>query len=882
MTNISNGLFQICPQNQGIDIMTEQYYFHPDYDSRVHVDYAKLNPIGTAFVGQMGLLSRLELKAGLVHAEIPNEDCEREEEYKDAIRKSLQRLKCFQDSFRLDEINTARQILVWRDSMKMAGWDFKPFANCSDVLADLSLIEGNFKNSFLSIADRWSAIREYISKNPISISITACCEKTQIHPVISDILDKLGAKFVPLSDVGGKVDVCKFKDAFDAYQSAALTLDPKKDIIVVQNANMLNEALCQVGHAEIDASLEDNFSPITQLFRITLLIYAEPKNFGNIISYLLTKPSPVTCGHELGSYLLKNCGWGDADTWNNFISGVSIFKKWDAASNTPVSYTPEEVQSIQKEFSDFKVFIGSIGQNTSGADIKARISDLITWTNSTRAGQFVSIQKANLRNICRRLFILLDEKKSYTPDEIKNLADSITTSSSIPVASSKVESFYTYPSLGCIHDSVSDGKVVWVDCYGHIEASYDYSFLSPTDSASLQKCGVGIWPKTEQVAAKIALLLASVKHAGKDVVLFIPQNADGARAEVSPLVSELGINMSSAGTYSLTTSANPVVPFASKAKTDYYDLKVAVPQRDKESYSSLNMLINTPFDYVLQYACGLYAPEVGQLEGLDRICGSVAHKAFENMCKANGNDAVKVKAIVSDPALLHAEVEKAASECGIVLLLPENSFRLNTLKSDLQESFSNLIDIIITNNLKIIGIEMVYSEAQSPIVQNNDLKAKIDLVLKSKSGDICVFDLKYGSPKHYKDNLVDDMALQLDIYKYCVENDTTGLKSRVEMVGYFNLKVGRLFTTYSNFVPSSNIEVVVCKNPKNNVMNLVKDSYDFRFDEFNTSHKLEEGEGCPTSVLAYASSTLYPLNETRGSKNESKFSNYKLFKGGSK
>lgn len=863
--------------------MTEQYFFHPDYDSRVHVDYTKLNSIGTAFIGVMGLLSRLELKAGLVHAEIPNEDCAREQEYRDAIKNSSKSLKCFKSSFDLDEINSTRQILCWRDVMKMACWDFKTFDNCSDVLADLSVIESNYKNSFLGIADRWIAVKEYIANSQIPISITACCEKNQIHPTILYILEKLNAKFVPYSDEnGGVLTSYKFKDAFDAYQAAALTLDPQKDILVTQNANMLNEALVKAGHAEIDASLEDNFSPLVQLFRITLLMFAEPRNFRNIVSYLLTSPCPILCGNRLGDYLLEHCGWGDENAWNNFISEVQNFTKWDDASNTSVPYTPSEIQDIQNGFNDFKTFIGSIRPNASGTDIKSKISDLIAWTNSTRAGQIISIQKANLRNICRRLFILLDEKKSYTPDEIKSLADSINTSSSVPVASSRVESFYTYPSFGCIYDSVSDGKVVWIDCYGELAASYDYSFLPPSDAAALQRKGVGIWSKTEQVAAKIALMSAAAKHAGTDVVLFIPQNSDGSRVALSPLVAELGIDMAKVGPYSLKVSANTVVPFASNPKTDYYDLKVAVPQRPHESYSSLNMLINTPFDYVLQYACGLYAPEVDQLDGLDRICGSVAHKAFENMCKASGNNTANVKAIVSDPTLLGAEIDKAASECGIVLLLPENSFRLNNLKSDLQVSFSNLIDIIINNNLQIVGNEMNYKEASSSIIQNNELTAQIDLVLKNKAGEICVFDLKYGKPKYYRDKLVEDKALQLDIYRYCVEHDTYGLQSQVAMVGYFNLKVGRLFTTYPNFSPSGNIDVVNCKNTLSNVMDLVRSSYDFRFDEFNSKHQLEEGEGCPTASLTYFSSSLYPQSEKSGNKSQSRFSKHTLFKGGSK
>lgn len=859
--------------------MTEQYFFHPDYDNRVHVDYAKLNAIGTAFVGPMGLLSRLELKLGLIHAEIPNEDCEREEQYKDAIKKSNP--NSFANSFKLDEVNTTRQLLRWRDALKMADWDFKSNSSYSDVLNDIAAIEAKFAaDTFVGIADRWIAVKNNIAKNPFAIDITVCCDKSQIHPTIADVLNKLKAKYISLSDeYKGKVTAYKFKDAYDAYKAAALTLDPQKDIIIAQNTKAFNDVLKTVVHSEIDASYDNGNTSVVQLFKITLLMFADPYNFRNIVSYLKTSPCPVMCGDKLGDYLLGNCGWGETAEWNNLISNVATYQKWDPVSNSFVAYSPNEVNEIQNGFNDFKAFVQGIGATTNGADIDNKISVLISWANKYHADPAIRSQKAMLRNLCRRLFILLDVNKDYTPDEIRTLVDNIEENATFTTGVSKVDSFFTYPSLGCIHDSVAGGKVVWVDCYGELSANYDYSFLSPSDVSSLQASGVGIWAKTDQVAAKISLLSASAKHAGKEVILFIPQNADGARTVASPLISELGIDMTKVRGYTLATSSNPIVPFASAPQTGYYNLKAAIPQRIHESYSSLNLLINYPFDYVLQYACSLYPPKICDFENLTPISGTVAHKAFENICKANSNNARMAQNAIARTGYLDAEIRNAAMQCGVVLLLPENSFLMNALYGDLQVAFTNLLDIIVTNNLDIVGNELEYKETSSSIINSNELTAKVDLVLKDKQGKIYIFDLKYGNPNTYKANLFNDKALQLDIYRYCVEHDTTGKKANVEMVGYFNLKVGRLFTVYSGLVSSNNVEVITPKSPLTNIMGMVKDSYDYRFNEFNTNHILEEGEGCSTSSLTYGTiAGLYPLKK----KSSNRFSDFNLFKGGSK
>ncbi|MCQ2190957.1 MAG: PD-(D/E)XK nuclease family protein [Paludibacteraceae bacterium] len=877
--------------------MTEQYFYHPDYDGHVHVDYANLNSIGTSFFGNMGLLSRLELKAGLIHAEFPNDDCEREEQYKVAIRKSS--LKCLAASFAMDEVNVTRQILRWRDALRMADWNFNPNPSYSDVLNDIAEIESNFNSSIVGISDRWIAIKRYLDGGKsLLINITANCDRSQIHPTIAYILDKLGAKYEPLSDEnggnvngeneektsGGKsgIEIYKFKNAFDAYRAAALTLDPTKDVVVSQNSAAFNDVLKSVGHSSIEATIDDSNSSVLQLFKLRLLMFADPKNLRNVVSYLKTSPCPVLCGDRLGDYLLNHCGWGDSTEWNDFVNNVPTWNKWDSKTQKSVPYTSTEIKDIQNDFKGFKSFLHVVNPSAvSGVAIKQSIDDLINWTKNSRAGQTVSRQKANLRNLCRRLNLLINVNKTYNADDITTLVDNANTSSAMDVDSFKVDSFFVYPSLGCIHDSVSDGKIVWVDCYGELVADYDYSFLSPDDVKNLTALGVSVWSKVDQMAAKNSLLLSSAKHAGKEVLLFVPQNADGLRVAASPLISMLGADMDKALTYSLTLSSNPVVSFASKAGTPYYNLNpnTTIPQRQHESFSSLALLIDSPFDYVLKYVCGLYAPSIDSLDGLNRICGTVAHRTLETICNTTGFNVSNVQQIITNQTVLDGYIEQAALENGILLLRPENSFLLTTFKNEVGKSFCNLLDIISQNNLSIVGCEVDYLESPSPIVGGNELTAQCDLVLEDAHSNKYIFDLKYGSPTYYRSKLIDDSALQLDIYKYCVMNDVNR-KSNVEMVGYFNLKLGCLFTTYGGLLHSNNVEVIKPKKVKSNVMNMVRDSYNFRFDEFNSKHLLEEGETCDVTGLTYHTTPdLYPLGTNLGKKSVNRFSHFGLFKG---
>ena len=871
--------------------MKETYYFRPAYDGHVHGDFVKTPSIGTEFIGPMGLLSRLELKLGLTRRETP--DYEREKLYQQAIGQAP--LNLLLDSFEGDAANTTKKLLRWRDALVMAGWNGE---GNSDLLKELAAIEVVFKNlntaKLLGIADRWIEVKNNVSSWATKIDIIACCKDNQIHPTIKGILEGLGAEFNPMSPAdGNKIIAYEFTDAYDAYQTAAVKLNPYKDIIVVQNSKALNDALQKVGQAPIEATLEDANSSVLQLFKLTLLMFAEPNNLRNIVSYLMTRPCPITHGNKLGEYLLSKCGWGDAQEWMAFIgnlgkdkNGKPILKK-DGTS----LYSNDEINAMKDEFQKFKDLLDGIQATTNGATIKKEVEKLYDKTKKYNNDPIVRAQLKNVREFCKHIFLHLDEKLGYKSKEIKQLVDRIFSEGTYKMASATTKSFFTYPSLECIHDTKTDGHVVWVDCYGELLPDYDYDFLSVTDIAYLTANAIIIWKNTDQVAAKVALLSAAAKHAGKEVILFVPKNAQGERVKQSPLLTDLGIELQyiSGSWLDLKKSKEDVVEFPSKPKTLYYDIPegITIPQREKESYSSLEMLIQYPFDYVLKYACGLYAPEIDQLEGISRICGSVAHKTLENLYKLHKGNLDNMEAAFK--ANLSDLVNTAAQQCGMVLLLSENRFVLEKLKQDLQNAFTNLITILRANNLSIAGMEEIYSEKPSSIVQGNELEARIDLVLKDQNGKVLIFDLKYGTPKYYREKLEKDEALQLDIYKYCVENATPGNKAKVRMVGYYNLKEGKLFTLDKSLTTDANVVTVdvganATITKTLSIPQLVQNSYEYRFGEFNgEEHHIEEAEGEYTSNLGYPDKTKrYPLKTKNAKKDINNFSDYKLFKGGSK
>ena len=126
--------------------MTIHFSIH--FDGEVFVN-SQTDLMGTIYVGPMGLLKQLELRAGL-HTEVKS-DVEREADYLNAMTPCV----CgtmFENAFNVDKIGVAGKLLGWRDNLIMAGWN----GECDDLkakkLAFLTTIEQDFHSSGLAEA----------------------------------------------------------------------------------------------------------------------------------------------------------------------------------------------------------------------------------------------------------------------------------------------------------------------------------------------------------------------------------------------------------------------------------------------------------------------------------------------------------------------------------------------------------------------------------------------------------------------------------------------------------------------------------------------------------------------------------------------------------
>jgi hypothetical protein len=261
----------------------------------------------------------------------------------------------------------------------------------------------------------------------------------------------------------------------------------------------------------------------------------------------------------------------------------------------------------------------------------------------------------------------------------------------------------------------------------------------------------------------------------------------------------------------------------------------------KESNTSIDTLINFPFNYVMDYVALLPSPDENQLKNTYTTTGLVAHHFFQHVIEDGHHDYSEMKRLTNDE--FDQRLETAIDVTGLILRLDENATALNSFRSHLKESMLALIDIMEIKRLKLEGCEIGFPERKEDVVKLDtiqDFGARIDLLLKNESGQYVIFDFKWSYSKQFEEKLQDDLSIQLELYKQAVTKTYTDKK--VVGVGYYLMPKKQLITTDFEEIPEKNLikhidkpeEIVKLKDK-------IAHSYNYRMDEIMRGH-IEEAE----------------------------------------
>lgn len=153
----------------------------------------------TVATGDAGLLEQLLMRAGLPQtiADEEDKDDTRIAPYREALQ--AQADSPFADSLAADQTGTAKQLLQWRDTLVMAGWEAKMTEDSKN--AKLRVLSACDKaiSAYPSKADRWRQVLDKLQAGEEVLrkgdTIEVHVPSELIHPIIKKVLDLLHAEY---------------------------------------------------------------------------------------------------------------------------------------------------------------------------------------------------------------------------------------------------------------------------------------------------------------------------------------------------------------------------------------------------------------------------------------------------------------------------------------------------------------------------------------------------------------------------------------------------------------------------------------------------------------------------------------------------------------
>ena len=821
--------------------------------SYLNLDQRRGQWLGLKVCGSTELLSELELRAGIVAPE--QTEPERLVAFHASVKNNVGGT-VFEQSFRTDEVGVARQLMAWCDALLMAGWTPDTPAPSAKLEA-LAQIAAGVQGKH--VAQRWQDLTAYLSNHTIfsNDDVIEVHVAQLILPVIKATLDQLALQATVdyVTNEGAMltdVSVYHFKTRTKAYQWYLSQPEALEGVTVTVSADncILNDMAIAMGRPALNSKSQNSNPQLLQLFKLGLSLFARPLNVYNLLSYLQVPGNPLGgVAYKLAQVLADEGG---------------INEKWQQAISE-YDFTDDDGRDQRDDKLAFIEMVSAAyaPDRIPVADVRAYTGKLAHWCDLLLYSRHVDDERKEqlvvLAAFCRSLLAILPVDGFITSNDLKAHVDGIY----------RPQSFTHMRAQQGSPDVVSDvtqladraGKVCWLGCVGGSVQPYPFDFLNQTECESLNRSGIAIPAKSDFYTLLHRQQMDALKNISR--LVLVTWEFDGnARQEEHPLVTQLKQQHKDDWRTLFHADEQPRLQTVTgdvstlEPQTSYQLSSMADLRRDKESYSSVSVLIQHPFDYTMEYLLRLKEPTVGKLPDLDTTKGLVAHLVVETLVKEHLGQMADYYLGLGAEA--RDELFNAAiAQKGAILMLPEYHIECQQFKAVLHDSVKALARTIKHLRLTPLGSE-VELNVELPTI--GTFQAKIDLLLQDADGRYVIFDMKWSESNSYRERLEQNKAMQLVLYRQAVEQH---FEAEVAGVGYYLFPRMTLFTT--DYTDSDHIKQVNVKTDaaERDLFAEVQNAYAYRRNALNGGF-IEDGELTPIEDLEYtkastADQPLYPI-----------------------
>lgn len=886
-------------------------YYCPFYNGNYYMNMQDNHvALDVQVLETQGLLEQLAMHAG-IHQQIPSYPDRLASYHKVLLTYDKEREKnIFHKSIAIDSMSVAKTLLQWRDYLALCGWNGNTVLKDCSRLNALAEIDQLYEDDDKGLAKLLSKLQEQLDLmisgkaaipsvyKELTIEIPCAIDllPNYIQPILT-ALQNLGVIIEETEENKKAMPKTINEIHFSQQWKAEAWLsqqDPNAyDLWINTDNKRLDNWLHMSGQPVCGSEMENANPQITQLFLLAVQLFQRPLNVNTLLQYLFLPECPLNWKfrRELAKNIVREGGFCNEKVQECIKAYIEREFK-DEKDTTPQKSTPQQREENYKNYLPFDLRAEdkalTIAKETDLVDKKALINFLSSIGShaSERAVKIAAklpydARISQLRAVSEMIKALSDQINNIIEGDLsfKTLiqwAQSLYESGDYKLYNAQTHSrtLITQPS-----NMISRAaKVIWCDFYGDDAKRLSTDFLSPYEQQELKKHGVRLWDKDNESKLLNILSARPLHHTSESLTVITCDKLGASKLPQHPLyhlIQETAREQKGDVLYNaLATKEVEMVDNrrdSDKEKICFDAKEHPVTWKDTESFSSMEKLLQDPFDYFMLYPLQFQDISDTNIK-LPTTYGNVAHETIEYLFTTDRGSNTLTGYVEShfEEALHRALLRK-----GALLLLPEHHLDKDRLTYQLRKCVKNLAVLVEENNLTVVKCEQKELE-QLDFEEEIFLKGYIDMVLKDKSGNEVVFDLKWTSKKDkFQKMLEKNRALQLAIYQAMLKKHSS--ESTVVRTAYFVMPQGKLFS--SDIFKGANFELIT-PDSQGDVMVQLRKGYTERRKEINEG-VIETADNAPINHLKYAGTPgVFPL-ESEGSrpakKVENKNSDYKCF-----
>ena len=780
------------------------------------------NTLGESIVGPMGFLTLLETQLGLMA--LHPAQTERIVQYRICLQDLDADHRFFHQSFLVDPLGTAACLLDWRDQWALHGWDGCMPANAPKRLRDMAEIEAMARTAVSpNIGQRLRAVRAALEVRKLEIDQVLLIDPLASLPARwQAVLAEL--PIVEIAEPDGKGALflgalqANLKKAVAGQSTTKLTWQDDGSVVVVQSetralaAHWLASQLeierptllvCGRGGARLDTHLAaahqprqgikeaSAFRPALQILPLTMELLWSPLNYYALVQFLTHPvcPIPGFARRRLAERVADAPGIGGG-YWQRTLSNIDAH------------YEPERASEVGEQIAFW------VEHDRYQAEEGARIDAVIDRVN--RLAEFFRLRlgEVDLAKLlafhagygqCKACLNSLKGLMAQGIDRIhprqlqKLVAQATANGSDNQLWPAEVGARQTVAHPGAVFEPTE--RAIWwqltmPDLPGNVP-------WSSSEICALRDAGVALPEVSDQLDQAAKEWVRPVMATREQLLLVLPPPSE----EVHPLwqmicavveqprVMRLEELLESGGN---ALAAVTPVPLAAAKRWWKLPEEITVSLREKESFSSLELLLFNSYQWLLRYPAELSPSRLISVGGDFRILGNLAHGLIERYF-------VHPDSLTMSDTTFEGWFAKAFAEIidqeGAILRIPGRGadlesfrFRLHRSMLALRGQFSQAGTVKVVPELPVSGQ-----------FEGGELAGSADLMLQNAGGDRAIVDMKWSGIKKYPEKLKENRHLQLSIYAELLRQE----QGKQPSVAYYILDRARLFAPDDRFFPDA-------------------------------------------------------------------------------